>query len=519
MSLRAYQVEAVDQIWAARGSRPLLVAPTGSGKTVMAGELIRREVEAGGRVVFVAHTREIIQQTATRLAAEGQRVGVVMGQEPSDPGAPVQVASIQTLGARIDRGLPAASLVIVDEAHHIRAATYETVVDRYTGSGSVLVGLTATPIRSDGKGLGEWFGELVQTVDVPDLIETGFLADFRFWVATPPDLASVKVRAGEYAPEQLEEVMTRSEVIGDVVDSYLRHLSGRTCLVFCVSIQHSKQLAERFLGRGIEAAHVDGTTPKPERDAVFAALAGKRIRVVTNVALVSEGFDAPSLDGVILARPTKSLGLARQQMGRVLRPPGPVVIVDHAGVYLEHGLPDAEITWSLDLDRPAVKGAAVTKVCPECGAVIPGGVSECPECGAEQARRAVVQEHVDATLVEVRRTKKAQREMAAQAKRQAHEDMVTAYAKVLLEAHRGKRKMGWAHYRWTDRREEVVPVRVKREALARHFESSPQHAPGECRFCASSVEWETEMTNRLEAWVAKNRKKAKTQKTPPNENT
>lgn len=390
----------------------MVVAPTGAGKTVIGGAIAARHLALGGRVLFVAHTREIIDQTARRFGSPGRPCAVFMGAR-SDTHAPLTVASVQTLASRIarNRPVPAASLVIVDEAHHIRAGTYGRMIEHYQGKGARVVGLTATPVRADGKGLAESFSELVQTVTVSDLIDAGHLARFRYFAAVPPDLAGVRKVAGDWDQDQLAQRMSGSKILGDVVESWTRHIKAadgeprRTALLFAVSIRHSLLLRDAFLAARVEAVHVDGTTPARERDEVFAALAEKAVDVVCNVSLVCEGYDCPSLDGVILARPTQSLGLARQQVGRVLRPPGPVVILDHAGIFAKHGRPDDPIMWKLTADKDAASvDREAWKSCPECAELIRSSARECA-CGwfhevtAEAARPE--EEHGAGKMVEI----------------------------------------------------------------------------------------------------------------------
>jgi len=422
-TLRDYQALAVTQALQALSrdprARPLVVAPTGAGKTVIAGEIARAFLEGGvlssrhlpiseggaaGRVLFIAHTREIIHQTLRRFRATGIDAGVYMGADRSDRSAAAQVASVQTLSARVGRGgswLPSADLVILDEAHHARASQYARVLAHYCGEpGGVdrarVVGLTATPVRGDGRGMGDVFSQLVTTVDVRDLIDAGHLAAYRYWVGVPPDLAGLKIRHGDYEHDSLAERMVRSAAIDSVVAQYIRLLRAgpgearRTTLAFCVTVAHSQALVAALVAAGVDAVHVDGTTPAPDRAAIFAALAGREVELVSNVALVSEGYDCPSLDGVLLCRPTKSLALARQQVGRVLRPPGPVVIVDCAGIWAEHGPPAQRIRWRLtrDVRGYEVEGVELEKSCPGCGELIPMRATDHAVCGWVQEKLA-----------------------------------------------------------------------------------------------------------------------------------
>lgn len=426
--LRPYQERAIAMLRAAARDRPVYVAPTGSGKTVVAHEIVRSAASKGRMVMFVAHTREIILQTARRFDC-----AVFMGSKSEV--APVTCASVQTLASRIrkERPVPPADLIIYDECHHVRAKAYETVREHY--SDAWYIGLTATPCRLDGRGLGKWFGAIIQTVTVRELIEAGHLATFRYLAPPAPDLSGARTRQGDYVASDVGEIMDQPRIRGRIVDHYLEHLRGRTALAFCASIPQSRNLVETFLAAGVPAWHLDAKSPAKERDAVFSSLAAGGIRVVSNVGLVSEGFDCPSLDGVILARPTQSLCVARQQAGRALRPPGPVILLDHVGLWENHGLPDEEETWTLDDRRQAnTCSVAPSKLCPSCYAVLSAAAKVCPECshvfdGEEQE----VPEESDESLVEIT------------------ESSAEYYKSVLAHAHHMNYKVGWADLRYHNR--------------------------------------------------------------------
>lgn len=461
--LRPYQEEAIAELRKVIHRRPVYVAPTGSGKTVVAAAIVRLALERGKRCLFVAPSREVVFQSAEKMG----RAGVFMAEE-SDLHSPVIVASAQTLDSRIrnDKPTPAADLLIIDEAHHACAESWIRIVEHYAEA--YLFGMTATPCRLDGKGLGEVFGALVETTTVADLIEAGHLANFRwFAAAASPDLTGLRKQGGDYLPGELGERMTALD--GNVVEHYRKHLDGKTALVFACTVAHSQGLAERFTAAGIPAAHVDAETPKEERESTFAALREGRVKVVTNVRIVYEGFDAPSLDGVILARPTASLGLARQMVGRALRPPGTAVILDHARIYEKHGLPDEPIEWTLDPERKAERPAeAPTKTCPEkdggCGAVIALGCMTCPECGYEFPRR-------DRTAESAGELEEVHRDFSPNEPREV-------LMNLLRTAHVRNYQIGWASHRY-HKRFNAWPRMPRLKGLIEHEE-------GEfCRFCDS----------------------------------
>jgi superfamily II DNA or RNA helicase len=387
ITLRPYQELDVANLRARfheGAARVCYQAATGSGKTVVFVWLARRIPENGHRVAIVVHRGELVDQTCAVLDAEGLNFGVIASGYPENPEAPIQVCMVQTLVNRLDR-LAGVQFLIVDESHHVMAATYRMVVA--AAPRARVLGVTATPERLDGKGLREVFDALVICSSPPaQLIADGWLSPFVVYAPERlVDLKKVRTVAGDYALGDLAQRMGARFVLDDALAEYRKHLDGRSAIAFCTTIDHSRAVARHFRAAGVRARHLDGDTPTPERRALIAALAAGEVQVITNCSLISEGLDVPSVAGVILLRPTKSLALFLQQIGRGLRPsPGKerAVILDHAGNVFKHGMPDLEHPWSLD-GRPKKKGKALVRRCPECGAVIPIAVHECPECGAD----------------------------------------------------------------------------------------------------------------------------------------
>jgi DNA repair protein RadD len=269
--LRPYQREVMERFdaeVAAGRRRVLLVAPTGSGKTVIAGAIMAGTASAGGRVLFLAHRRELIQHASQKLYAVGIDHGVIQAGFPTRPGESVQVASISTLHARAIRtrtmDLPAADLVIVDEAHHTPARTYRRLLAAYPEA--VILGLTATPCRGDGRGLGNAFDTLIECPPVAELISAGYLVPTRVYAPTRPDLTGVKVERGDYVEKQLAARMDVGQLIGDIVSHWHRLAERRHTVVFATGVAHSVHLRDEFRRSGVWAEHLDGTTPAEERD-------------------------------------------------------------------------------------------------------------------------------------------------------------------------------------------------------------------------------------------------------------
>jgi superfamily II DNA or RNA helicase len=404
--LRPYQNVDINNIrtrFQEGATRVCYQAATGSGKSYVFVWLARRIPTNGQRVAIVVHRGELVDQTCEVLAAEGLDFGVVAAGYPERPDAPIQVAMVQTLANRLDR-LAGVHFLIVDEAHHVMASTWRTIMAAIPKAR--VLGVTATPERLDGAGLREVFQALVVCSSPPaKLILDGYLS--RFAVYAPErmvDLKRVRTVAGDYALGDLAQRMGAGVVLDDALTEYRKHLDGRSAIAFCTTIDHSRQVARHFRAGGIRARHLDGDTPTVERRALIAALATGEVEVITNCALISEGLDVPSVGGVILLRPTKSLTLYLQQIGRALRPaPGKdrAIVLDHAGNVFQHGYPDLEHSWSLDGRPKKKKGKALVRRCPECGAVIPISVSECPECGADLTPRSIAPATGPDPLIEV----------------------------------------------------------------------------------------------------------------------
>src|SRR5262249_29899718 len=388
----------------------LLVAPTGSGKTVIASTIVAGTPR---RVLVVAHRREIVNQTSDKLTALGVYHGIIQAGDEKKlrPMAAVQVASIQTLHARAIRSstmlMPLADLVIIDEAHHACAMTYQKVLEAYPNA--IILGLTATPCRGGGRGLGGIFKTMIQCPQVPDLIEQGYLVKARVYAPVDPDLHGVKTQAGDYVESQLAERMDRDKLVGDIVTHWHKYGERRKTVAFACSVGHSIHIRDEFLKSGVRAEHLDGGTPKDERDAILARLACGQTEVVSNCAVLTEGWDMPEVGCSILARPTKKMGLYRQMIGRVLRPADgkpDAIILDHSGAVWRHGLPEDHVEWTLDTDRlataPAHQARLERKVaglieCAQCNTLRLGG-QPCPHCGFLPRRPAQYVPHVDGEL-------------------------------------------------------------------------------------------------------------------------
>lgn len=382
--LRAYQTVAIETLRGHRAAgqrRLLLTLPTGAGKTLTASELIRSALTLGRRVLFVVHLRELVDQTARAFARLGvTHIGVMRGDDDRvDASAPVQIASIQTLARRTP---PAADVIILDEAHRSLSDSYAKYIwEAYPNA--VIIGLTATPCRGDGRPLGERYEALIVGATYSELIASGHVADpIVYAPRVEIDMSHVRRVGGDWDEGDVEKVM--SSIVGHIVPTWQAHADGRRTICFASGIAHSKDIVRRFNEAGVAAEHLDGTTLGHDREAILARLASGETTLVSNCAVLTEGFDAPEVRCVIIARPTLSLVLHMQTAGRALRP-GPVqpVILDHAGNVGRHGMPHENRTWSIDGPAKRVAAKNPYKTCKACFAYFLASATACPHCGHE----------------------------------------------------------------------------------------------------------------------------------------
>ena len=396
IKLRDYQL---DMLEAARASyraghkRPCLVAPCGAGKTVIVAEMARLSTERGNRVLVLAHRRELIEQTERTFRAAGVNMNLC------------EVGMVQTMCRRLDR-IRAPNLIIVDENHHAKAASYRKVLDAFPAA--MGIGVTATPVRLDGSGLGDVNDDLVQGVTAKWLIANGYLAPYKYYAPTVADLSGVKITHGEFDAKQAEGILVQRAIFGDVIAHYRKLASGCKAICYCTTLEHSRQTAAAFTAAGIPAAHIDGDTDKAERADIVQRFRDGEITVLCNVDLISEGFDVPDCSCAILLRPTHSLTLYIQQSMRCMRfmPSKTAVIIDHVGNYARHGMPDDDRAWTLNAakkKRGQQKNTVFIKQCDECYAVMPSDATECPECGfVFPKKERTIEEIAEARLEEVK---------------------------------------------------------------------------------------------------------------------
>jgi superfamily II DNA or RNA helicase len=387
--LRDYQREDLAKLrdaYRSGAKAPLYQLATGGGKTVVFSAIVKGAAAKNIRTLVLAHRRELVAQASANLTWTGVPHGIIAAGLDRDHDAMVQVASIQTVVRRLDK-LPQFGLIVADEAHHAVSKTWAALLASQPKA--KILGVTATPQRLDGKGLGTHaggpFDALVTGPATQALVDGGYLAPLRVYLpAAAIDVRGVRKVAGDYAEDELAE---RAEgVTGDAVEEFKRLPAGTTAIVFCVTVAHAKNVAAAFAGAGYAAQAVYGDMPKPERDAALQGLATGEVQVVTSCEIISEGLDVPSVGCVILLRPTQSLTMCFQQIGRGMRPKADgsaLVVLDHARNCLTHGLPTEPVAWSLDgIDKDTTKKPPEPWACFDCNVLNSAGRADCAVCGA-----------------------------------------------------------------------------------------------------------------------------------------
>ena len=401
MNLRPYQQQLVTEIRGQYqlGHRSVLaVLPTGGGKTICFSYIAQAAARKGNRVLILVHRAELLDQASRAMPVPH---GIIAANRGMDLSHAVQVASVGTLSRRLHL-LPRDffGLLIIDECHHSTAGTWDKTIQHFHAA--KLLGVTATPIRGDGRGLGGHYQVMVEGPTAQQLTDEGYLAPAK--VLAPPgfDSAGLRKRMGDFDTKDAEQRV--GTIMGDCVGHYRKHLDGQTAIAFCCSVAHAEATAWLFQSAGIAAASIDGTMSSERRRDLLSELGTGRLRVLTSCALIGEGVDVPSVGGCILLRPTASVGLHLQMIGRCLRPQDGkrAVVLDHVGntLRLGHHLEPRE--WSLDggakRDR---EQAPSVKVCPQCFATSPSQAQVCSDCGHEFRAEVRELKQVEGELVDI----------------------------------------------------------------------------------------------------------------------
>ena len=418
MELREYQNRAVTEIResiVSGNKKPLVVLSTGAGKSIIFGKIISLAVSKGNVCLFLVHRRNLVFQFKETLKNMfGIDAGVVMSGEKFAGGLSVYVATVQTYSRRMcleeleqNHFFINADILLTDEAHLSLSPTYTKIFNCYDDK--IIIGTTATPMRSDQRGLGDVYDDLIDVIGTRELTAKGFLTPVKYFVPSTPDLSKINIKMGDYDKKELAGRVDNAKIVGDVVDNWLKYAGGRKTIVFAVNVKHSRHICNAFLKIGISAAHLDARSTDEERDDVFNKMDSDEISVICNVALYQEGMDVPDISCVVMARPTKSLGLYRQCAGRGMRisdNEDDLIFLDHGGVVEEHGLLTDDVVWSLDgkqkawaLKKRKEKEKSTFK-CESCHYVFESS-DNCPICGSPVKLFGKDVDTVDSDLVEL----------------------------------------------------------------------------------------------------------------------
>lgn len=454
MSMRArpFQAKMIEDARAALREHDMIIirAPTGAGKTVIGTLIGQGAFDRGRRVMFTVHRDFLVEQTSATFTEVGLPHGQIAAGVTPERRNPVQIAAIDTLKNRMDRVLRP-DLLVVDEGHHSVAAGWLKVIEAYVAEGTKVIALTATPARLDGRGLDE--AGYTHMVDGPStrwLIDEAYLCDYDAYAPSTADLSGVHTRMGDFNRSEAEAAVDKPTITGSAIEHYKKLANGKRAVAFCASIKHSEHVCAQFNAAGIPAAHIDGTTDKGVRKSLLAKFRRGEILVLTSVDIFGEGFDLPAVECAILLRPTQSLSLHLQQIGRALRPvyakgmpqdtreerlaamaaggKGNAIILDHVGNLTRLGLPDSDFEWSLQgRKRKAGKAGQEFPIrqCENCYAVFPPAPA-CPSCGHVLPKTSRELEEIDGELQRINketlRAQKAAEKAAEQAAKLAERE-------------------------------------------------------------------------------------------------
>lgn len=459
--LRQYQNDIIDEtrVHFKNGVRSVaLQLATGGGKTSLAAQMLNTSASKGFNSWFIVHRRELVKQTIIAFSDTGiNKFGVIAAGFPQAKGFPIQICSIQTLMHR-HTNLKPPKFIVWDEFHHLGAKTWAKIYSCYPKA--YHIGLSATPRRLDGSPLNKFFDVMVQGPTMNWLIENEYLVPYKIYAPSSINVVGVHTQMGDFQKKELAQVADKPSITGDAIKHYIKYASGKRAVVFCVSIEHSKHVVSQFNQAGIVAEHVDGETPIEQRDHAIRRFKNGEIKVLSNVELFGEGFNLPSLEAVIMLRPTMSVGNYLQQCGRALRPsPGKshAIILDHAGNCERHGLPDEEREWSLDgrENRRNDSNGISVKICPKCFAAQYSGVPSCKYCGFVFAVESRQVDQKDGDLIEVDQAVIRRNRLIAQGRCKTKEELVAegyrrgykkphAWADFVFKARQAKKLQGVA---------------------------------------------------------------------------
>jgi superfamily II DNA or RNA helicase len=430
LETRDYQDDAVNYaMHHGKDDKIIHCAPTGSGKTIMQAKICKREMDRGNSTAILTPRNEIFTQTheVTADLCGHNNVSILRAMRKGEfwqPGNPVHVVSWPTMISRARKNdffFPKVDRVQVDECHLSMAPKILEILEHYAPK-AVIDGWTATPARMTGKGLGRFFTAIKHVTSVRQLIKEGYLCPVEYWGGATPDMHGIKIVRGDWEVGKLSKASQK--LVGDVVDNWLRLASDRHTIVFAVDIAHCEMLAHKFKQTGIKAAALHVRMDQEDRDEVVRQFKAGIIQVLVNVSIASYGFDAPSVNCVVVARKTRSIVLHLQMIGRGMRPGideagdritdpedpdfKTLMVLDHAGNVHDLGMADDLFRWRLDEGKKATarvneegeEQAPSSHTCEECGHIFSQS-RVCPQCGWKVPFSKKDVEVVEADLVRI----------------------------------------------------------------------------------------------------------------------
>lgn len=449
MQLRPYQTNILEKTYSAvrKGVRRVLIClPTGGGKTAVSSEIVRRCFEKGNRSIFCVHRQELMAQTFKTYVKNGISPALIQAGAREHTENPCQIAMITTLVNRLER-YPDAHVIIMDEAHHQASNTWAKVAEFYQNA--IIIGLSATPCRLDGKPLSKFFDVMVEETTTKQLIKEGFLVPYQYFAPSELDESGLVLGSnGEYTRESVESVIKASAVIGNNIKTYKELCDGKRNVVFAVNRKHAEAVCAEYNNAGIPAEMLDGTSSVGERKYTLKRFEKNETKVLVNVDLFGEGFDLPAIEVVSLLRPTHSTALYLQQVGRALRPcpelgKTKAIILDHVNNYKRHGFPDDEREWSLDGKiRVKKESESIIRIkrCPVCFFAHPPALV-CPNCGHVYESDGRTIEEINGKLVMIGSSEYKDERKVEVIKAKSLSELVA------IERERGYKKY-WAEKQW-----------------------------------------------------------------------
>lgn len=410
ITFRPYQTTVMTNIRQplARSKSVAIILPPGAGKTSIAAGVAEGVYKKGKTVMFCCHRDFLIEQTAETFSNVDLPYSYIAAGMPYNPYSKVQIASIDTLKRRKEK-IRCPDLLFIDEAVHSAAAGWASVIEHYQAQGCFTIGLTGCPERTGGQGLGRWFKEMVVGPSTAELIDMGFLAKYKAFAPSRVDLTGLHSRGGDFVKEEVDSRMDKPSITGNAVAEYRKIAAGKQAVAFCCSIKHSQNVAQAFNDAGFRAVHIGADTDKIERKKMIADYRAGHIKVLTSVDIFNEGFNLPAVEYAALLRPTQSLSIYIQQIGRVLRTsPGKefAYISDHANNIERHGLPDQPRSWTLESkEKKGGSGSEKSipiRQCPQCYYVSKPSAS-CVNCGHVYEIKSRTVDEIDGELTEIDR--------------------------------------------------------------------------------------------------------------------